>query len=239
MSDEFVDIHIVDLFDPSSEDAKEKPKKKFVEYPKDANGNTIWPKQKQRGPKKNPYISYTDEGELVPLTDVQRGKLERSALNSCIWHLEQSNKTKKQLRDKLIIKEIPEDIIEKTLDHLETLGYINDKSYSESFVRSKQSYSGLGKGGIRQALRQKGITTEIIDETIENISDEDEYERAKALVMKKMPSTKKLDPQKRFNRLVGMLSRKGYGGNIVFTVIKECIEDEKLAEEITEDDFLE
>lgn len=232
------DLEYVPLFDPYAEAENKPKKKKFVEYPKDENGNTIWPKQKQRGPRKNPFIAYTDDGELIPLTPAQREKLEKSAMNSCVWHLEQAPKTRKQLKDKLIIKEIPDDIIEMTLDRLVKLGYLNDKQFSESFTRSKQTYGGLGKGGIRQALRQKGVDNETIDATLEDISDEDEYERAKLLVQKKMKSTQKLDPQKRFNRLVGLLSRKGYSGNIVFTVIKECVQEEKDGLEFTEDDFI-
>jgi regulatory protein len=226
------EFEYVDLGDPYAE--PEQKKKKFVEYPKDENGNTIWPKQKQRGPRKNPFIKFDEEGELIPLTEVQIEKLKASAMNSCMWHLGQGNKTRKELKDKLILKELPEDIIEETLDRLTEMKYINDEHYAESFVYSKQSFGNKGKGAIRQELRRKGVDSEIIETTLEAVSDEDERERATELVKKKLPSTRNLDRQKRMNRLVGMLSRKGYAGNIVFSVIKECL-DEEAAEALDPD----
>lgn len=227
------DIEYEPLFDPYAESEK-KPKKKFKEYPKDENGNTIWPQQKRKGPRKNPYIKYTDDGELVPLTEAQREKLKASAMNSCMWHLGQSSKTRKQLQDKLIAKEIPSDIIEETLDRLVELKYVDDENYAGIFVQNKQSFNKMGKSAIRQELRKKGIDQETIDNALEEISEEDERSRAKELVQKKLPSTRKLDRQKRVNRLVGMLSRKGYSPGIVFSIINECLEEE--AEELLDID---
>lgn len=227
------DIEYEPLFDPYAESEK-KPKKKFKEYPKDENGNTIWPQQKRRGPKKNPYIKYTEDGDLVPLTEAQREKLKASAMNSCMWHLGQSSKTRKQLQDKLIAKEIPSDIIEETLGRLVELKYVDDENYAGIFVQNKQSFNKMGKSAIRQELRKKGIDQETIDNALEEISEEDERSRAKELVKKKLPSTRRLDRQKRINRLVGMLSRKGYSAGIVFSIINECLEEE--AEELLDMD---
>lgn len=226
------EFEYVDLGDPYAE--PEKKKKKFKEYPKDENGNTIWPQQKQRGPRKNPFIKFDEEGKMVPLTDTQVEKLKVSAMNSCMWHLGQGNKTRKELKDKLNLKDLPEDIIEETLDKLTEMKYINDEHYAESFVFSKQNFGSKGKGAIRQELRRKGVDSEIIETTLETVSDEDERERAIELVKKKLPSTRNLDRQKRSNRLVGMLSRKGYAGNIVFSVVKECL-DEEAAEALDAD----
>lgn len=228
------EIEYEPLFDPYAESEK-KPKKKFKEYPKDENGNTIWPEQKRKGPRKNPYINFTEDGELIPLTDAQREKLKASAMNSCMWHLGQSSKTKKQLRDKLVLKEIPEDIIEETLERLVELQYVDDENYADIFVQNKQAFNKMGKGAIRQELRKKGIDQETIENALEEISEDDERVRARELVLKKLPSTRNLDRQKRMNRLVGMLSRKGYGGNIVFGVINECLNEE--AEELAEEDI--
>lgn len=222
------EFEYVDLGDPYAE--PEKKKKKFKEYPKDENGNTIWPEQKRKGPRKNPFIKFDEEGNLIPLTEAQIEKLKASAMNSCMWHLGQGNKTRKELKDKLILKELPEDIIEETLDRLSELKYINDEHYAESYVYSKQSFGKKGKGAIRQELRRKGVENEIIETTLETISDEDERERAIELVTKKLHSTRNLDRQKRMNRLVGMLSRKGYAGNIVFSVVKECLDAEAAGE---------
>lgn len=220
------DEEYVPLFDPYAESEK-KPKKKFVQYPKDENGNTIWPKQKQRGPRKNPYIKHDDEGNLIPPTDKEREKLATSAMNSCLWHLNQSPKTRQELKEKLKLKEIPDDIIEETLDRMEELKYLNDEMYTEIFVRNKQDFRSLGKGAIRQELRRKGVEAEIIETALEEVDEDDERERARNLVLKKMRSTTRLDRKKRSDRLVGMLMRKGYGGNIVFSVVKECLDEEE------------
>lgn len=173
----------------------------------------------------------------IPLTDAEREKYTRSGLNSCYWHLARGDKTRRELFLKLKAKEIPEEIIENVLDKLEGDSYVNDKRFTENFIRSKQEYSGLGKRALSFELKRKGIDSDIISEALSEIDSDTEYENAKKLAYSKLKSSKNLDHQKRVNRLVSMLARKGYDAGISFSVVKEVLQQEKDEQELDNEEY--
>ena len=167
-----------------------------------------------------------EDGNFPELTEDVIKRLKERAFNYCIWHLGQSNKTRKQLHDKMRERNCPEDIIESTLDKLEEMHYLSDAQYAKNFVESRQTYRNVGQRKISQDLRQKGIPQEIIESAFETNTEDDERERAKELLSKRLRSTRNVERQKRINRLVGYLSRNGYNGGIAFSVVMEALDAE-------------
>jgi regulatory protein len=49
---------------------------------------------------------------------------------------------------------------------------------------------------------------------------------ARALVDRKLPSTRGLAPEARVRRLTGMLARKGYGPGVAYRVVKQAMAEE-------------
>lgn len=181
-----------------------------------------------------------EEGNFPEISEDDVKRLKERAFNYCIWHLGQSNKTRKQLHDKMRDRNCPDDIIESTLDKLEEMKYLSDAQYAKNFVMSKQTFKNVGERRISQDLRQKGIPQDIIDRVFEENTEDDERERAKELLSKRLRSTRNVERQKRINRLVGYLSRNGYNGSIAFAVVKEALDaesDEELDGFETSDDL--
>jgi regulatory protein len=172
-----------------------------------------------------------DGSEPPPLTDEQREKITSRCMNLCLWHLGQGPRTEKQLRDAMAKHDAPADIIDATMERVVEMGYVNDAEYAEQMVRSRMEYRKQGTMAIRQALRQKGVDDETAALALEEIKPEDEEANARALVEKKLPSTRGLDRNKRANRLVGMLARKGYNGGIAYQVVREALDAEGEDEE--------
>lgn len=181
-----------------------------------------------------------EDGNFPELTEDDTKRISERAFNYCIWHLGQSNKTRKQLHDKMRDRNCPDDIIESTLDKLEEMKYLSDAQYAKHFVESKQTYKHVGARKISQDLRQKGIPQDIIESALEENTEDDERERAKELLSKRLRSTRNVERQKRINRLVGYLSRNGYNGSIAFSVVKEAIDaegDEEMGDFEASDDL--
>lgn len=134
-------------------------------------------------------------------------------------------RSRKQLADKLRERDCDDDVATEVLDRLEEVGLIDDAAYAATLVQSQQSRRGMGRRAISQELRRKGIASEVIDEQLDAIDDEDERERAQALVTKKMRSMHGLDATVQARRLAGMLARKGYSSSIAWAIIREAIAD--------------
>jgi regulatory protein len=176
----------------------------------------------------------------IPLTPEETEKLTRTSFNSCYWYLERGDKTRKELELKLKAKFIPNEIIEKVLDDLEEANYVNDVRFTENYIRIQQEYQKKGKKAIEFELRRKGVDSQIISEAISKVDDEKETENAIKLVQSKMRGTRNLDSQKRTNRLVSMLARKGYSSGAAYQIVKDAIrEDNQRIEDEEQPDFQE
>ena len=64
--------------------------------------------------------------------------------NYVLWLLGRQEYSKKELTQKLRMKDASEDYIEQLLSLCESLGYIDEKRYCESFLR-RQINKGLGQ----------------------------------------------------------------------------------------------
>jgi regulatory protein len=158
-----------------------------------------------------------------------------AAKNTALNSLSASAKTRGQLEQKLAEKGHVEDVVKEALDRLAEVGLVDDGAFARSWVTSRHSFKGLSASAIRRELRMKKVDDELIDAALEDLTSEDEVERARELVERKAKSTRGLPRDARVRRLVGMLARKGYGG-VAFSIVKEVLDNESDAE--ISDDYL-
>ena len=135
-------------------------------------------------------------------------------------------RTRKDLYDDLLAREIPESVANDVLDRFTELGLIDDAQYAQMFVASRQRSRGTAKSVLRQELRRKGVPDEEIVEALAEISPEDEYERARLLVQRKMPSLARYDSATQQRRLMNLLMRRGYSGAVAANLVREAVQAE-------------
>lgn len=80
-----------------------------------------------------------------------------------------------EIRTKLMQWGLSSDSADKIVDRLVDGNYINDVRYGKCFVRDKFRYNKWGRMKIKQALMQKGLSSQIIAGSLEEI-EEQEYE---------------------------------------------------------------
>lgn len=165
--------------------------------------------------------------EFGNYTEKQLEKLRSRARNSAVWYLSRQPYTRFQLQQKLERKLIPDDIINSTLSKLEETGWVNDAAYAEQFIYSKRKYEKLGVSAIRQKLILKGISRDIIDEQLAEISMEEQADTAYQLAERKhqLLSRKETDPQKLTQKLVQYLAYRGYPASVAYSTAKQIIQD--------------
>lgn len=103
------------------------------------------------------------------------------------------------------------------------MGLIDDALYARMWVDSRQRSRGSARGVLRQELRRKGVSAEVIEVAVGGIDAEAERNRALELVRVKSRSLARLDAQTRARRLVGMLQRRGYSPGLAFSVVREAL----------------
>ena len=149
-------------------------------------------------------------------------KLEQRARNVLLFQLSKSAKSKHQLAQILVKREIPDEIALPLLDRFEEAGLINDLVFAETVVSSRRNFRGLSKTAIKRELSQKGVAVELIETTTEIITPEEELDSAKRLAATRIKSMSRLEDQVRTRRLFAYLQRKGYSSSIIFEAIKHA-----------------
>lgn len=132
-------------------------------------------------------------------------------------------RSRQQLRDKLRQRNCPDEVAEVVLDRMAEVGLVDDEAFAGMLVRSQQAGRGLATRALAQELRTKGVDPETAQAALADIDPEDERERARALVDKKLRTMHGLDATVQTRRLAGMLARKGYPSSMAFAVIREAL----------------
>ena len=71
-----------------------------------------------------------------------------------------------------------------------------------------------------------GVADEEIREAVGELDPDEEVATARALVRRKLGTTRGLTTEARVRRLAGMLARKGYPAGLAFRIVKEELEAE-------------
>jgi len=109
------------------------------------------------------------------------------------------------------------------------VGLVDDNAFAKAWIESRQASRGLSKRALAQELSRKGIDRDIVSESLAAIDDDAEYDAARALVEKKLRSTRNADPRARWRQLVGLLARRGYPPGLAMRVVGEVLGAESAA----------
>jgi len=174
-------------------------------------------RRRQREPEEH-------ERDLGPVADPE--SVARAIL---LNKLTASAKSRRELADALAAKDVPDDVATRVLDRFEQVGLVDDAAFADTWVRSRQASRGLSRRALSHELRRKGVSDDVISESLEQVDAETERAAAAALVARKLPSTRGLERARRTRRLVGMLARKGYGPGLAAGVVRDALAEEDMS----------
>jgi regulatory protein len=127
----------------------------------------------------------------------------------CLRLLTARPRSRAELADELLRRGIPEEVSEPVLDRLSEVGLVNDAAFAESMVHSGHRHRGLGRRALSTGLRRQGVPDEIVREAVATVGPEDEEQRARELVRRKLRTNTVRDAGTLARKLGGMLARKG------------------------------
>ncbi|WP_233495831.1 regulatory protein RecX [Geodermatophilus sp. TF02-6] len=169
-----------------------------------------------------------------PEVEDDPGDPEQVARSICLRALTGAPKTRRQLADLLAGRGVPDDAAERVLDRFSEVGLIDDAAFARAWVTSRQAGRGLARRALKTELRAKGIDGEVAEEALAQVDDEDEWGAARRLVERRLPSLRRVDRATAERRLVGMLTRKGYGSGLAVWVVREALDQDRSEEQTGE-----
>ena len=97
-------------------------------------------------------------------------ELFKSIYNKSLDLLSRREHSRKELMDKLLLRFDSNELVQTTLDKLESNNLINELRFAEAYVRNRKR-KGFGSKKISYELLSKGINESIIDEVLSNTDD--------------------------------------------------------------------
>ncbi len=135
-------------------------------------------------------------------------------------YLSYRDRSERETAEHLRKKGLDEAVVQETLRYLIEAKYLDDRRFAEHWARTRAENKQFGRYRLRQELIGKGLTPDLIDETLDTLFDTvREVDLARACVEKKLRSMQDLDPVKRKRRLAGLLQRKGFSSHIIYQVL--------------------
>jgi len=149
------------------------------------------------------------------------------ALQQALLFLSYRARSESEIRKNLQKHEIPESVIEETLERLRRDKLVNDDQFAQAWVENRSTFRPRSRRMLAMELRQKGLDDESMETALEDVDDEAlAYEAAQ----KRAPRFKELEWIEFRKKMSGFLARRGFPYSVVKSIVQR-VWDEMRAED--------
>ena len=163
-----------------------------------------------------------DENEFEEMMSENEKKL---AKQKALKTLSMANKTKKELILKLKQSKFSTEAIDYAMTFVDKYDFIDEENIAKTLVEGKYSKKRYSKRAMMSKLRQKGISSDVIGDSVKDIGDYEEFENAMYFAQKKLRTIRDDDKYKVRNKLMSALSYRGFSYDIIKRVSENILKD--------------
>jgi regulatory protein len=138
-------------------------------------------------------------------------------------------RSRRELTDRLRRAGFEGEEVRDVLERLEAVGLVDDERFAEELARHAATVRRSGDRAIASALYAKGVGRDTIERVVAN-AGEDEESRAQDLASSRVSRLRGLPPEKAFQRLSGLLMRRGYAPTLARSAARRALEIEAAPE---------
>jgi regulatory protein len=176
-----------------------------------------------------------DEGKIAEL---QAEDSRERAMQQALLFLSYRARSENEIRKNLSKHEIPDAVIEETLERLRREGFADDKKFASAWVENRSTFRPRGRRALALELRQKGIDDHTIESALEGIDDEALAYEAGQKKVRKLKVQEWTEFRKKMSEF---LARRGFSYSVIAPIVKrlwneahaegeeQIIDDEEIA----------
>ncbi|MFW6109862.1 MAG: RecX family transcriptional regulator [Patescibacteria group bacterium] len=143
----------------------------------------------------------------------------RQEIRNNLW------KKVRKLKKETVEQVNKEALIERVLDKLSDLGYVDDSEFASWWVKQRIQFKPRGKYLLKSELFKKGVDRQTIKTELVKYTQDDELAWARSLLEKKRSRYKALSKNEQREKLSKLLVRRGFSWDIVNQVLEKFFED--------------
>jgi len=125
-------------------------------------------------------------------------------------------RSEREIRDRLARHEFDVTVVDRVIERLRRIHLVDDAAFAAYWVEQRATHRPRGARLLKQELRQKGVTQEVLAEALPSDDDEEGAYRA---AQRKATSLRAHDERTFKQRLGAFLQRRGYGYETVRPVV--------------------
>lgn len=167
----------------------------------------------------NPDIALVSCGADGNMPDEILIKDSTNAYNTAVRLLSRREHSCLELRRKLKIRGINQDIIDETISSMRREGLVSDERFTESYVRMRIN-KGFGPLRIRAELGELGIGDELIAQYMAR--DEEFWFESAVVARNKRFGEEKPDDTKDWSKQARFLQQRGFNTGMVRKILGNC-----------------
>lgn len=168
------------------------------------------------------------KGDIIDeenLKNILKDEMFLKAKNKALNILSRASQSEKKIREKLS-NDFEEDTIDDVVDFLSKYNFINDNELASKIVSTNVNLNKYGKNKIKQNLYNKGLDKSAIDEAMNEIDSDTEFENALYLAEKRYDRVKNEDPKKAYAKIANHLAYKGFSYDIIKSVLNKIFKSD-------------
>lgn len=168
------------------------------------------------------------KGDIIDeenLKNILKDEMFLKAKNKALNILSRASQSEKKIREKLS-NDFEEDTIDDVVDFLSKYNFINDNELASKIVSTNVNLNKYGKNKIKQNLYNKGLDKSAIDEAMNEIDIDTEFENALYLAEKRYDRVKNEDPKKAYAKIANHLAYKGFSYDIIKSVLNKIFKSD-------------
>jgi regulatory protein len=184
------------------------------------------------------WLQVGQELDEEKIAKLQAEDSRERAWQQALLFLSYRARSENEIRQNLSKHEIPDAVIEETLERLRRDGFANDKNFASAWVENRSTFRPRGRRALALELRQKGIDDSTIESALEQVDEEAlAYEAGQ-----KKASKFTLQEWSEFRKKMSeFLARRGFSYSVIAPIVarlwneshtegeEQIIDDEEIA----------
>ena len=147
------------------------------------------------------------------IADLKAEDVREVAYERSLHYLSYRPRSVWEMRRYLQKKGVDEETIDEVLQRLSKAGFVDDVEFAHFWVENRKRHRPRGPWALRDELRRKGVSNDVIEQVLED-KDLEEEKGAMRVAEKKLRRLLGLDERTFRRRMWGYLKRRGFSYNI-------------------------
>jgi regulatory protein len=111
--------------------------------------------------------------------------------------------------------------VENAIAELITSGFLKEERFANAFAGGKFRMKGWGRIKIKQALKQKQVSENLIRQALKSIDERDYEKELKKIITEKARKTVEKNPLKRKSKIAQYAISRGFEAELVWELLND------------------